>query len=44
MIPEECKRLADVDLPIAVVSRHSLREKSIWHGRRSMGARGAETP
>src|SRR5260370_14005237 len=35
MIPKECKRLAEVDFPIAVVSRHSAREKSIWHGHPS---------
>jgi hypothetical protein len=29
MIPKECKRLAEV--PIAVVSKHSAREKSIRH-------------
>ena len=28
-IPKECKRLAEVDFPIAVVSKHSAREKSI---------------
>jgi len=32
MIPKECRRLADVDFPIAVVSKHSAREKSIRHG------------
>ena len=32
MIPEECKRLAEVDFPIAEVSRHAAREKSIRHG------------
>jgi len=32
MIPRECKRLAEVDFPIAAVSRHSAREKSIRHG------------
>ena len=32
MIPKECKRLAEVDFPIAVVSKHSAREKSIRHG------------
>jgi len=31
MIPIECKRLAEVDSPIAVVSKHSAREKSIRH-------------
>lgn len=35
MIPAECKRLAEVDFPIAVVSRHSAREKSIRHGHPS---------
>jgi len=29
MIPKECKRLAEVDFPIAEVSRHSVREKPI---------------
>jgi hypothetical protein len=32
MIPKECKRLAEVDLPIAVVSKHAAKEKSIRHG------------
>ncbi len=32
MIPRECKRLAEVDFPIAVVSKHAVREKSINHG------------
>ena len=27
MIPKECKRLAEVDFPIAVVSRHAVHEK-----------------
>ena len=35
MIPAACERLAEVDLPIAEVSRHAAREKSIWHGRPS---------
>jgi adenine-specific DNA methylase len=35
MIPKECKGLAEVDFPIAVVSRHSAREKSICHGHPS---------
>ena len=35
MIPIECKRLAEVDFPIAVVSKHSAREKSIRHGHPS---------
>jgi adenine-specific DNA methylase len=28
MIPKGCKRLAEVDFPIAEVSRHASREKS----------------
>ncbi len=35
MIPKECKRLAEVDFPIAAVSAHSAREKSIRHGHPS---------
>ena len=35
MIPVTCKRLAEVDLPIAEVSRHAVREKSIRHGHPS---------
>jgi len=35
MIPKECKRLADVDFPTAVVSKHAAREKSIRHGHPS---------
>lgn len=35
MIPPSCKRLAEVDFPIAVVSKHSAREKSIRHGHPS---------
>ena len=35
MIPKECKRLAEVDFPIAVVSKHSAREKSTRHGHPS---------
>lgn len=35
MIPKECKRLAEVDFPIAVVSKHSAYEKSIRHGHPS---------
>jgi putative DNA methylase len=31
-IPRECKRLAEVDFPIAVVSKHAARENSIRHG------------
>ena len=32
MIPRECKRLAEVDFPIAEVSKHGVSEKSIRHG------------
>src|SRR3954447_16532028 len=32
MIPRDCKRLAEVDFPIAAVSRHAAREKLIRHG------------
>ena len=35
MIPKSCKRLAEVDFPIAEVSRHAVREKSIRHGHPS---------
>ena len=35
MIPRECKRLAEVDFPIAQVSKHAVREKSIRHGHPS---------
>lgn len=35
LIPQECKRLAEVDFPVAAVSRHSAREKSIRHGHPS---------
>jgi len=35
MIPKECKRLAEVDFPIAAVSKHAVREKSIRHGHPS---------
>lgn len=34
-VPRECKRLAEVDFPVAEVSRHSAREKSIRHGHPS---------
>ena len=36
MIPKECKRLAEVDFPIAEVTKHSAREKSIRHGHPSI--------
>jgi putative DNA methylase len=32
MIPKDCKRLAEVDFPISLVSKHSAREKSVRHG------------
>lgn len=35
MIPRDCKRLAEVDFPIAVVSKHAAREKSLRHGNPS---------
>jgi putative DNA methylase len=35
VIPKSCKRLAEVDFPIAEVSRHAAREKSIRHGHPS---------
>lgn len=34
-IPKDCKRLAEVDFPIADVSKHAAREKSIRHGHPS---------
>jgi len=34
-IPKECKRLAEGDFPIAEVSKHAAREKSIRHGHPS---------
>lgn len=36
MIPKDCKRLAEVDFPIAEVSRHAAREKSGPKGHPSM--------
>ena len=35
MIPRKCKRLAEVDFPIAEVSKHAVRDKSIRHGHPS---------
>ena len=32
MIPKDCKRLAEVDFPIAEVSRHAVAENKIRHG------------
>ena len=34
-LPKDCKRLAEVDFPIATVSKHAAREKSIRHGHPS---------
>ena len=34
-MPRDCRRLAEVDFPIAVVSKHAAREKSIRHGHPS---------
>ena len=36
MIPKECKRLAEVDFPIAVVSKHAVREKATPKAHPSM--------
>lgn len=48
MIPKECKRLAEVDFPIAIVSKHSAKEKAgpkghpnmlhLWWARRPLAA------
>jgi putative DNA methylase len=48
VIPKECKRLAEVDFPIAVVSAHSVHENAVrhdhpkvlhvWHARRPLAA------
>jgi putative DNA methylase len=35
VIPNDCKRLIEADFPIAEVSRHAAREKSIRHGHPS---------
>lgn len=35
MIPRECKRLAEVDFPVARVSKHAAREKSLRHAHPS---------
>ena len=44
MIHKDCKRLAAVDFPIAEVSRHAAREKSIRHGQPNTPALEAQTP
>ena len=48
MIPKDCKRLAEVDFPIATVSRHAAKEKAgpkghlstlhLWWARRPLAA------
>jgi len=44
MIPRECKRIAEVDFPIAEVSRHAIKEKSplpklhLWWARRPLAS------
>ena len=40
MIPKDCKRLAEVDFPIAEVSRHAAQAPRVkrWMGIRSMNA------
>ena len=44
MIPRECKRIAEVDFPIAEVSRHAVRERPVpfklhkWWARRPLGS------
>lgn len=35
MIPKECKRMAEVDFPIAIVSKHSAREQYVRQGHPS---------
>lgn len=35
MIPKECKRLAEIDFPLAEVSRYAAREKLLRHGHPS---------
>jgi putative DNA methylase len=32
MVPKGCKRLAEVDFPIAIVSNHSVKENKVRHG------------
>jgi len=44
MIPKDCKRLAEVDLPVAEVPRDAAREKSIRHRHPNTPALKAETP
>jgi putative DNA methylase len=35
MIPRDCKRLAEVDFPIAIVSKHAVRDRYLRHGHPS---------
>lgn len=35
MIPKQCKRLVEVDFPIATVSKHAVKEKSAKYGHPS---------
>jgi hypothetical protein len=44
MIPKDCKGLAEMDFPIAEVSTHTVRKKSIRPGHPSTSALKAETP
>lgn len=44
MIPKECKRLAEVDFPIAEAPRHAAWEKSIRQGHPSAPASRTQTP
>jgi hypothetical protein len=44
MIPNECKRLAEVDFQIAVVASTAARGKSIRHWHPATLALKAETP
>ena len=44
MIPKDCKRLAEVDFPIAEVSWHAAREKATQPGHPSRPALKDETP
>lgn len=44
MIPKECKRLAEVDFPIAVVSKHSASDKYIRHKPTTLHTWWAQRP
>jgi hypothetical protein len=43
MIPKDCKRLVEMDFPIAEVWRHAARAESIRHGHQSPPTLKAET-